>query len=68
MGTVGTYPRRPGLLSNLRSGEMQMIFRKIALAVASAMVLALATEIIKMLERMLGNKDEGAKARLAKAS
>ena len=47
---------------------MQMIFRKIALAVASAMVLALATEIIKMLERMLGNKDEGAKARLAKAS
>ena len=42
---------------------MQPLFRKIALAVASAMVLSLATEIIKMLERKLGNKDEGAKAR-----
>ena len=47
---------------------MHMIIRKIALAVASAMVLSLATEIIKMLERKLGNKDEGAKANLAKAS
>ncbi len=47
---------------------MQMIFRKIALVVASAMVLSLATEIIKMLERKLGNKDEGTKANLAKAS
>jgi hypothetical protein len=41
---------------------MQPIIRKIALAVASAMVLSLATEIIKMLERKLGNKNEGAKA------
>lgn len=47
---------------------MHMIIRKIALAVASAMVLSLATEIIKMLERKLGNKDEGNKANLAKAS
>lgn len=47
---------------------MHMIIRKIALAVASAMVLSLATEIIKMLERKLGNKDEGKKANLAKAS
>jgi hypothetical protein len=45
-----------------------MIIRKIALAVASAMVLSLATEIIKMLERKLGNRDEGSKENLAKAS
>jgi hypothetical protein len=44
---------------------MQMIFRKIALAVASAMVLSLATEIIKMLERKLVQKDDGTKANLA---
>ncbi len=47
---------------------MHMIIRKIALAVASAMVLSLATEIIKMLERKLGNRDEGSKENLAKAS
>lgn len=47
---------------------MHMIIRKIALAVASAMVLSLATEIIKMLERKLGNRDEGSKEKLAKAS
>lgn len=41
---------------------MQPIIRKIALAIASAMVLSLATEIIKMLERKLGNKDEGVSA------
>jgi len=45
---------------------MQMIFRKIALAVASAMVLSLATEIIKVLERKLGNQDgRGEKAEAA---
>ena len=65
---MGTYSHRECLFRNLRSGEMQMIIRKIALAVASAMVLSLATEIIKMLERKLGNKDEGTKANLAKAS
>lgn len=40
---------------------MQMIIRKIVLAVTSALVLSLATEVIKMLERKLGNKDDGAK-------
>jgi len=42
-----------------------MIIRKIALAVASAMVLSLATEIIKLLERKLGNRDERAKIKAA---
>ncbi len=48
---------------------MHMIIRKIALAVASAMVLSLATEIIKMLEKKLGNQDsnhgEGSRAKAA---
>ncbi|MCC6976976.1 MAG: hypothetical protein IT343_01545 [Candidatus Melainabacteria bacterium] len=46
---------------------MHMIIRKIALAVASAMVLSLATEVIKMLEKKLGNDGhaEGAKAKVA---
>lgn len=48
---------------------MHMIIRKIALAVASAMVLSLATEVIKMLEKKLGNQEgghgEGPKAKAA---
>lgn len=35
-----------------------MIIRKIVLAVSSALVLSLATEIIKMLERKLSSRDD----------
>ena len=45
--------------------EMQMVYRKIALAIASAMVLSLATEIIKYLERKLGEEEKSTKPKPA---